>query len=468
MKSGILNKRTEWLQKSIADLLDVWSKKADDLQGFIGSLKYFGIKQSGNSYEIDASKKVTYFQQSLDLFKVVLQKQIAKENIGLPSLEELPKYDALITILGFSPEPLMHTILALAPKKVYPVTTEESARDFYKVPLNPNTKKPDGKIEYFEAIIERYKEPSQTIIVEDIKRNVASIGSMDTFKRVREIIHEVRQDNKNSKIAIDITGGKKSADVSAFLTASVERDIDIYYVDFEDHNGVKACCGTEFLNKLDNPYEIYNIESVCQAIKLFKKYNYSAANEIFLDILQRLDDNDVVGKYSMSAEKNRIENMQKASECYMYWDRYEYSEIKKEILPAIQLDLLGDDKYYRVIDYILNAERRFNQGYYNDAILRLLQVVEFLLVVKSENICQAINVAEISEMLRSDLHELRKARNAFAHKNKTIEQSIYVEGISNVKQLICVLFKKLIGDVEADLKKYTLSTEFNGDGTLKS
>jgi hypothetical protein len=467
MRSGILNKRKEWLDKSIADSLDVWSKDADELQHFTNTLKYFGFKQCGISFEIDASNKVPYFQHSLDLFKIVTQKQIAKEDIGLPFLEKFPEYDALITIVGFSPEPLMHTILALAPKKVYPVATEESARDFYKVSLNPITKKPDGKIGYFEAIIERYKEPYQTIIVEDIRKNVASIGSMDTFKRVREIIHAVRQDDKNAKIAIDITGGKKSADVSAFLTASVERDIDIFYVDFEDHNGVKACCGTEFLNKLDNPYDIYNIESVSQAIKLFKKYNYSAANEIFKEAFRRLDD-DVERKYDMSSEKQKIENMQKAAECYMYWDRYEYSEIKEEILPQIQLDLLRGDKYYKVLDYLLNAERRFNQGYYNDAILRLLQVVESLLVVNSESINQAINESVKNEKLRSGLHELRKERNAFAHKNKTIEKLIYIKGFSNVKQLICVLFKKLIGDVEADLKKYTLSTEFNADGTLKS
>lgn len=466
MRSGILNKRKEWLDKSIADSLDVWSKDADELQHFTGTLKYFGFKQCGISFEIDASNKVPYFQHSLDLFKIVTQKQIAKEDIGLPFLEKFPEYDALITIVGFSPEPLMHTILALAPKKVYPVATEESAQDFYKVSLNPITKKPDGKIGYFEAIIERYKEPYQKIIVEDIKKNVASIGSMDTFKRVREIIHAVRQYDKNAKIAIDITGGKKSADVSAFLTASIERNIDIYYVDFEDYNGAKACCGTEFLNKLDNPYDIYNIESVSQAIKLFKQYNYSAANEIFKQTLCKLTD-DIVKNYEMVSEKKRIKNMQEAVECYLYLDCFDYSKIDINILPEVQRDLLKEDKYCSALNYLLNAERRYKQAYYNDAVIRLIQVVEFLLVINSESVYQAIERCIRDEKLKSGLHKLRKARNDFAHSNKVVEESVYTDGIIYVKQLMCEKFLKTTTEIDAHLKKYTLSTEFNADGTLK-
>lgn len=408
MKSGILNKRTEWLQKSIADSLDVWSKDADKLQHFTGTLKYFGIKPSGNSYEIDATEKNPHFQQSLDLFKVVLQKQIAKENIGLPSLEELPKYDALITILGFSPEPLMHTILALAPKKVYPVATEESARDFYKVPLNPNTKKPDGKIEYFEAIIERYKEPSQTIIVEDIKRNVASIGSMDTFKRVREIIHEVRQDNKNSKIAIDITGGKKSADVSAFLTASVEWDIDIFYVDFEDHNGVKACCGTEFLNKLDNPYEIYNINEESLIKSLWERQDFDAVVEVAGKAIEKLTE-EKAKKYDLEKERNRLMQIKAAAQCYSEWSRFNYSEAQNSVFDYYEqkqdnvLSILSDcnNQIKNIYGIIMLSIDRWARGLdalelddLNKTAIYFTQVIEILCEYRLYDMIQKGNVEQ--------------------------------------------------------------------------
>ncbi|NTV66819.1 MAG: hypothetical protein HGB06_03905 [Chlorobaculum sp.] len=325
MRSGILNKRKEWLDNSASESLAVWATKADELQGYSDTLKYFGIKQIGNVYEINPSIKVPYFQQSLDLFKIVMQKQIAKEDIGLPSLDEFPEYDALITIVGFSPAPIMHTILALAPKKVYPVATEETARNFYKVPLNPITKKPDGKVEYFASIIRLYKEPQQTIIAEAIGRNVASIGSMDTFKRVREIIHDVRKDNRDAKIAIDITGGKKSADVSAFLIAAIEQNIDIYYVDFEDHNGIKACCGTEFLNKLDNPYDIYNITEESLIKSLWERQDFEAVAVVADEAIEKLTE-EKAKKYDLEKERARLNQIKTAAKCYSDWARFNYSQ----------------------------------------------------------------------------------------------------------------------------------------------
>ena len=276
MKAKIVNKRKEWLDNDAANMLDIWTKKADELQGFEGSLNYFGIKENGEGFIIDTSNLKYYFLQSLSLFKITLQKQINRENIGIPFLEKPLNYDALITIIGFSPEPLLHTILALAPEKVYPVATDESA-DYYKVSLDPQTIKRDGYLQYFNTIIQYYKESNQNIILEPIKKTVASIGSLDTFKRVKEIIQEIRNTNNHAKIAIDITGGKKSADVAAFLTAAIENEIDIFYTDFEEYEQGKPKCGTEFLNKLDNPYNIYNIQLINQAKELFKYHNYQAA-----------------------------------------------------------------------------------------------------------------------------------------------------------------------------------------------
>jgi hypothetical protein len=396
VNSRILNKRKGWLDTYTAQLLDTWSKKADALQGLTGALKYFGIKQSGNGFEIDSSEEFPCFRQSLNLFKVVLQKQISKEDIGLTGFDQLPAYDALITIVGFSPEPLMHTALALAPKHVYPVATEESA-EHYKVPLNPITRKPDGKLLYFETIIAHYKESSQKITVNPIKRNVASIGSMDTFKRVRQIINEVRQENECAKIALDITGGKKSADVSAFLTAAIERDIDIYYVDFEEYDKGRPKCGTEFLNKLDNPYEIYNIQTLNQAKELFKNYNYQAAYSIFSEIEKRLspDGFDAIAIFGLDLERAAIKKMKDASQCYEHWDMFEYNEASSEQFhglldlslvrclkhPGINCKIYEIDnqlEYVKKIslDRYANADRRFQQGRYEDALTRYMQSLE--------------------------------------------------------------------------------------------
>lgn len=392
MKSGILNKRKRWLQKQEADFLDVWSKDADELQGFKGTLKYFGIRQVGKDFEINHSIEKTCFQQSLALFKLVLQKQIYKKDIDLPGLEPLPDYDALITIVGFSPEPLMHTVLTLAPNKVYPVATEESARYFFLVPLSSKTQKPDGTNGYFEAIIERYKEPQHQIIIEPIGRNVASIGSLDTFRRVREIIKEVRSGNRIAKIAIDITGGKKSADVSAFLIAAIEEKIDIYYVDFEDYNVTKACCGTEFLNKLDNPYSIYNIHEESLIKTLWERQDFDAVTEIAGQAIEKLTEAKAE-KYGLEKELNRLIQIKSAAQCYSEWSRFNYLKALDGVFDYYKrkhddiLSRLKDCKNIRKDAYgvILLAIDRWTRGVdaisvagYDKAALCFTQAIESL------------------------------------------------------------------------------------------
>jgi hypothetical protein len=477
MKAEILNKRKKWLDKPAAHSLDTWPKKADDLQGFTGTLKYFGIKQSSNGFEIDSSEEMPCFRQSLHLFKVVLQKQIAKEDIGLTSLDQLPAYDALITIVGFSPEPLMHTALALAPKHVYPVATEESA-EHYKVSLNPITRKPDGKLFYFETIIAHYKESLQTITVNPIKRNVASIGSMDTFKRVREIINEVRQENECAKIALDITGGKKSADVSAFLTAAIEKDIDIYYVDFEQYDKGHPKCGTEFLNKLDNPYEIYNIQTLNQAKELFKHYNYQAAYSIFSEIEKRLspDGFDAIAIFGLDLERAAIKKMKDVSHFYMQWDMFEYNEILSEqydglldfsitkslIHPKKSGKIYEVDNQYKYVqkislDRYANADRRFRQGRYEDALIRYMQSLE--MSCKSCTISAIVNEGLAVSYLMQKPNDLSDEQVRILNNDTWREWDVDYAAISGILNwLLCIQklnWKNLFGTCSLDKRKKT-------------
>lgn len=354
MKSVILKKRKQWLDGDEAQRLDQWTRKADDLKKFEDTLKYyFGIKQNVNGFEVDSINQNPHFQHSLLLFKVVLQKQIAKENIGIPSLDQPPVYDALITIVGFSPEPLMHTALALAPKKVYPVATEESA-EYYKVPLSSETRKPDGRIQYFEAIIEHYKEPSQITTVEPIRKNVASIGSLDTFKRVKEIIQTVKKDNPNAKIALDITGGKKSADVAAFLVGAIEDYIDIFYVDFEQYDQGGPKCGTEFLNRLDNPYKIYTVKEDHLIKNYWDKGNYSAVRDLAASLAK--DSQDIAERYSLEGKYKKYVEIGKAATCYEAWGRFDYQEAKNSLFA-------GYDEYHNgVLDELDKCSKVFLEG----------------------------------------------------------------------------------------------------------
>jgi CRISPR-associated protein (Cas_Cas02710) len=381
MNSTILNKRTKWLPELESKDLDKWTKEADKLND---SRLYFGIKGGyGQPYQKDDLNTQGYFKKSLALFKKAVELQKVGKEQDLPKLEICEKYDALITIVGFSPEPLLHTILSLAPSSVYPIATAESAKEYGVTNIAHNS-----KLQYFETIVDLYKDPSQTIVVKPIKRAVASIGSIDTFKRVREIIAEIKKENESARIALDITGGKKSADASAFLTVAIEKDIDIFYVDFEEYANGKPLCGTEFLNKLENPYDLYNIDLIEQAKELFRNHNYPAAVSIFTKVEENLKKKS--DAFGLQAELTAIEKMHTTAKFYAAWDAFEYGDadkiqetplLKELTLPKIArkiYEVSNQFEYVKKIalDRFANAERREAQGRYEDAITRYAQVVE--------------------------------------------------------------------------------------------
>ena len=118
MNSTILNKRKKWISDIEKKELDNWTKAAEKLTDF---KDYFGIKREEDCYNKDTDKNNGYFKKSLALFKTVFSLQKDGKADGLPKLDISDNYDALITIVGFSPEPLLHMILTLAnPSKPAP------------------------------------------------------------------------------------------------------------------------------------------------------------------------------------------------------------------------------------------------------------------------------------------------------------------------------------------------------------
>lgn len=255
-----------------------------------------------------------FFPVSLRLFKAVLEKQKQKgEWCTYIKIED--HYDALISIVGLTPEPLIHTICALSPTAVYPVVTKEVLSHYTKKYDNLDLKK------YFQSWIN-----NTSITVQDPGRVISSDDSLDTFRKVKEIVEGIRERQEFVKIAIDVTGGKKSSVVSAFFMAAIEKDIDIFYVDFEkyDTNINKPLCGTEFLNKLDNPYDIYNIreESIMQ--ELWKRQDFDAVYNLLLTILDKFTEHKAF-YFNLKNYRNRLIQIQAAANCYRAWSKFNYS-----------------------------------------------------------------------------------------------------------------------------------------------
>jgi len=134
--------------------------------------------------------------------------------------------EVLISILGFSPEPIILTANAVKPIKHYIVTTEHK----------------ENVISRIEEFVEN---DFNLIILKDISFNTI-------YKSLKEILYEIT----SSKITIDITGGKKSMVAAAAIFGKDYRS-KITYVDFTEYIRElrKPMPGTEILNVVYNPLE---------------------------------------------------------------------------------------------------------------------------------------------------------------------------------------------------------------------
>ena len=110
----------------------------------------------------------------------------------------------LISMLGFSPEPIILTANAVKPKKHYVITTDHK-----------------------EEVINR--------VEEFIEQGFSIVTLADTkFETIYKSLKEILLEIESSNITIDITGGKKSMVAAASIFGKDYR-CKITYVDFEKY-----------------------------------------------------------------------------------------------------------------------------------------------------------------------------------------------------------------------------------------
>jgi hypothetical protein len=267
---------------------------------------YFGTRVKDGDAPEPATDELdqTPFRQSLRVFKTLYK-------INYPFADSCK---VLVSMVGFSLEPVMHTLLTLLPDKVILVFSQESAKF-------------DGGVtaaDYIKFLITLYC-PSYTPVLEEIR--LASTDTAEVFARVHEKINEYSFHCTHGNVAIDVTGGKKSMDASAFLAASLFDNVAIYYVDYEEYDihGGYPVWGSEFLNLLDNPYSIYNVREEQLVKELWEKGNYSAVKKLADSLIKSLT-LEKAKKYLLGDKRILFVEIAKAAACYEAWLRFDYEE----------------------------------------------------------------------------------------------------------------------------------------------
>lgn len=247
---------------------------------------------------------------------------------------------------------------------------------------------------------------------------------VETFKRIKEVIDSIdAADNK--RIALDLTGGKKTMIGGGFTAGSIldfSDSIDMFYIDsleYDQHRGYPKP-GTEFLSQLENPYNVYNVQTLQEAKKLFNAHNYDASVQLWEEAAKKLKtpvrgSKSPVEQYSLKDEQKVVQSDLSMASCYRLWDAFDYQKAKdcksfsfydpdakrsfghswgynnKHVHGSIDvLDILSEVENKeslfacdaRVIHYAVdryqNGRRRMESGKFEDALVRFTQVVEML------------------------------------------------------------------------------------------
>lgn len=303
--------------------------------------------------------------------------------------DEIGNYRGLILTTGFSPEPLILTILALEPENVFFLYTKDSER-------------------YLNRIVEDSRLLPAQIDRALIKRS----DGLDVYEKVKVKWAEWGFD----RIAIDATGGTKVMVSGAAVAGAFLKNVDLLYVDSKFGWILKKSYpGSEWIVRLGNPFDVFGDLEEKEGIELFSGYNYTACERVF-------------GKLSgLSRDPRQFTYELILSQGYGAWDLFDFSKAYSKINEAIktakrygvrydgklaeQLEILKilrkspgtnffslvkDNNFanHLVVDIFCNAERRFEQGRYDDAIIRLYRILELL--AQHRLACKDIDTGNVS------------------------------------------------------------------------
>ncbi len=221
-----------------------------------------GVKQYKVLLQTDRVEAKGYYDEVL--FPVVCENFCAKVAEAHKE-KRMGKYEYLIMSVGFTIEPLIMWIKALKPKKVYFICSTETE---------------DLVNDICEIAGLKHTQTSYDI--------VESSDGIDVYQKINDYVnkHKLRHDLK--KVAIDITGGKKST-VSGCSSAANHLGIDILYVDYHQYftDERKPIPGTECPVILEDPLEVFGDRELNRGIFKFNSEDFDTASEIFASIKER-------------------------------------------------------------------------------------------------------------------------------------------------------------------------------------
>ena len=390
----------------------------------------------------------------------------------------------LIFSVGGTKEPIEFAINQYDPDYVYFIHSENSKKDFKNIVKDTNNTyyyefvEDEKRISNFNSTIkldfsyegnieinQRYIEYEYSNYLledhEDIDKD---------FNLSKDVLNDVKnfisKSEDNFEVIVDITGGTKamSSGLALAAVAGDYKDFKINYVGGEDRtkSGVGIVKENTEINKLiANPASTNAIFEMNRGKNFFNKYNFDAAFENFAQVVE-LEDNKLASlyldlvkfydrwdKFEITMEDNGedlysyLSNIIEKINCDDDFSKFRETQFFNQmennldflsykirgLLPA-QPKSLAYKKFidkieYYIPDLLKNAERRIDEGKYDDAVARLYRLNE--LISQKEL---------ISYVDKNELNEKHKFLfNVEKMKNKIRKNRIRGEGATSVLKL---------------------------------
>ena len=335
-----------------------------------------------------------------DIILPIFKEEFASKPLEGWPYDEKPEIDALISVLGFSWQPLVLMSIWINPKYLLVIGTEESI----SIKVNGKT--------IADLVSELAGIPRS-----EIELFRSGDNELEIYRKVKEFV--TRKNVEHGKIAVDLTGGKKYMSavtaLAGFLTGCL-----LMYVDYKEYDpSLRAPLPfSEYPKLIHNPLDIFGDTEKEKIISAFNSGKFDLAHDLAKDLTERLYDTreiEVLRKLALAYKNWHGFNFEGAfkqlESAKKTLDRFEIAvrerwfwytkRIKKQIesnltilndLKSAKSNICEHEKYefkdifVLVMNHLASAKRYANYGEYTIALMLLYSTVE--------KICDAVLLLE--------------------------------------------------------------------------
>jgi CRISPR-associated protein (TIGR02710 family) len=319
--------------------------------------------------------------------------------------EGLRKYRFLISLLGFSPQPVILFVRAIKPEKVLFIHSEET-----------------------ESYLNEIQQWTGLKLAEVVRKQVDSSDPTGVYNAIKEFVA-----SKNRReILLDITGGKKAMVGGAAMAGNL-LGIDTGYVDYERYLADlrQPEPGSEYPNILKNPFYVLGDIELDKAKEAFNQYNFGRCLDILNCLEERIEDIWGIRKFKALTETyaeidafnfskalNLIEGFLKK-----YSEDRRLVEIEKVRATRDVLSILVDDTHadyapYYCINCYFSGDRLAERCLFDVAVFMMYRTMEMIL---------AFTLKEIGIDPSNPIYPKEVTVDAFNQKLKEVFEKDYYE-----------------------------------------